>query len=295
MGRAGELRPFRDEHEKVPIRIGPFDSPDRRPNRMVEATTSCRSTPSCAGSPSLATTHPGIRASRRRSDRGRQAMPAPAGSGPVQSERDAPKSVGSAVESTGRMGEYPERGTPPGRDRRQPSPWVEQHPGTHTNLPNAGRSDRTPNHSASGDLARRKNTSRIQAIERLKPLSMEPNGTNVSENPLFSSRTALNWLAEAPQADSDASLPLHLVVATGKVPHFVILSMILWNSPNCQNTEASRIFQHTIWVWTDVRRAPRYHRLWIDGRNLLFRGKSRGRTRTEPVHSARCRFSTPTN
>jgi hypothetical protein len=71
--------------------------------------------------------------------------------------------------------------------------------------------------------------------------------------------------------------------------------MILWNSPNCQNTEASRIFQHTIWVWTDVRRAPRYHRLWIDGRNLLFRGKSRGRTRTEPVHSARCRFSTPTN
>ena len=47
------------------------------------------------------------------------------------------------------------------KERRQPSPRVEKHPEptrTHTNLPRAGRSRRTPNISVSKDLARRKNT-----------------------------------------------------------------------------------------------------------------------------------------
>jgi hypothetical protein len=93
----------------VPIRIDPFDSPDRRPNRMVEMTTSCRLTPYCAGSPSLATTQsrdPRLAAEIRSWGTGDACLGRHRSSPPGAGALD---SVGSAVESIRRG-----RRTPPG-------------------------------------------------------------------------------------------------------------------------------------------------------------------------------------
>ena len=157
-GGPANLRPFRHEHEKVPIRVGPLDSPDRHPNRLVETTTSCRLTPCCAGSPSVAATHFRIHASRRRPVRGgRRCMP---WSKPNQSQRSellrgpsdrrSSRPDGAAGPPNGEDVAWKGTETTVSQGRKAPR--------THTNLPRAGRSRRTPNISVSKDLARRKNT-----------------------------------------------------------------------------------------------------------------------------------------
>ena len=235
-GRPANLRPFRDGHEKVPIRVGPFDSPDRHPNRMVETTTSCRLTPYCAGSPSVAATHFRIHASRRRSVRGRQAMPAPR-SKPNQSPRS-----GMLRGPSDRRSSRPDgAASPPNgedvawKERRQPSPRVEKHPEpTRTFQERGDQGGRQTSRYRRISPAGRTHPP-IQVMGHLKPAEQGLNTTKASENLMPATREttprdlALNRLPVALESQPGASSPLHLVVATRKVPHFGILSRIEWN------------------------------------------------------------------
>ncbi len=248
MGRAGELRPLRDEHEKVPIRIGPFDSPDRRPNRMVEATTSCRVDSvlrRVAFSGDHASRDPRL---RRGSDRGRPAMPArPA---PSQSNRseEAPKSVGSAVESTGRMREFPEWESPPGMDTEttvsvgRTGPWNPHEPSKRGET---RRGRRTTRHRGSRPPEEHIPHS---GGRHLKPSSRD------RRHVCPASRTALNGRVVSCPPHADCIFATTCCGGNRKSTTFRHPFDDSWNGPKRRNTEATRIFQHTIWVWTDVRR-----------------------------------------
>ena len=276
----------------MPIRIGPFDSPDRHPNRMVETTTSCRLTPSCAGSPSVATTHPWVRASRRRSDRGGgRSLPR---SAPNQSERSEWLRSPSGRRSSRPDGKasVPNGRASPGMERRQPSPkrverTLEPTPAFQTRGDREGRqTTRNQGVSPAG-----RTQPRIQARGHLRPLRQDPDVVGTSEN----FRLA-NCSEPARSGTANTLEGIFATTCCGgnwKSTTFRHPFDDSVEQSQKENTEADRIFQHTIWVWTDVRQAPTYHQLWIDGRNLLIRPVPTGRTRTEPVHSTGCLFSTP--
>ena len=277
----------------MPIRIGPFDSPDRHPNRMVETTTSCRLTPSCAGSPSVATTHPWIRASRRGSDRGGgRSLPRSAPNQSQRSERLRSPSGRRSSRPDGKAS-VPNGRASPGMERRQPSPegskepWNPHQPSRRGETEKGRQTTRNQGVSPAG-----RTQPRIQARGHLKPLRQGPDVVGTSEN----FRLA-NCSEPARSGTANTLEDIFATTCCGgnwKSTTFRHPFDDSVEQSQKENTEADRIFQHTIWVWMDVRQTTTYHQLWIDGRNLLIRPVPTGRTRTEPVHSTRCLFSTPT-
>jgi len=222
-----------------------------------------------------------------------RAKPASVGSEPVRTERKAPKSVGSAVESTRRKGERPEwegfawNGTETAVSRRVER-TLEPTPAFQTRGDREGRqTTRNQGVSPAG-----RTQPRIQARGHLKPLRRDPDVVGTSEN----FRLA-NCSEPARSGTANTLEGIFATTCCGgnwKSTTFRHPFDDSVEQSKKQNTEADRFFQHTIWVWTDVRQAPTYHQLWIDGRNLLIRPVPTGRTRTEPVHSTGCLLSTPT-
>ncbi len=57
---------------------------------------------------------------------------------------------------------------------------------------------------------------------------------------------------------TQASWPLHLVVASGKPPYFVLLSQDIQFFEECDRTETAGSVQHSIWVWKAGRSVSFY-------------------------------------
>ncbi len=85
--------------------------------------------------------------------------------------------------------------------------------------------------------------------------------------------------------ESHASWLLHVVVATKKVPHFVLLSQKYGTLSEKKNIEVAEIVQYPILVWMGGRPWAEYHRLWIQRQLRSTEPGRDGSTRTKSVHS----------
>lgn len=143
--------------------------------------------------------------------------------------------IGGRVDPTERRA--PRTGKPsPEKERRQPSPRVEKHPEpTRTFQERGDQGGRQTSRYRRISPAGRTHPP-IQVMGHLKPAEQGLDATKASENLMPAAREttprdlALNQPPVALKDRPKASSPLHLVVATRKVPHFGILSRIEWNS-----------------------------------------------------------------